>query len=50
MTDVELDERVRALEENGAGGTSNGTVNFISSANNLFFYFSGSLFSVPHNP
>ena len=26
MTDVELDERVTALEENGGGGTGNGKV------------------------
>ena len=25
MTDVELDERVTALEENGGGGVQNGT-------------------------
>ena len=27
MTDVELDERVTALEENGGGGTENGKGN-----------------------
>ena len=29
MTDVELDERVTALEENGGGNTSNGNVHGI---------------------